>query len=114
MLKKSKVVEDSTLKFTASSVKILGTKKGNSVIQFTLTITFGADEAACTWRNCLCGIGKDGPWVMPSQSKYKTAVWNKALAGRIIQGFKDAGTLKQIEGHVWQEDESVQVEWGGK
>lgn len=97
-------------RFKASKVRVLANKRG-SYIQFTLTMMFGTDEAACTWRNCLCGISKSGPWVMPSQSKYKTAVWNKAFSDRIIDGFRKAGTLKQIEDTGWDtETEEVEVD----
>lgn len=111
--KRVKPTIDEGIKFTASKVKVLANSKG-SYIQFTLTMLFGVDEAGCTWRNCLCGIGKNGPWAMPSQHKFKPVVWNKPFAERIIKAFDEAGTLKQIEGKVWCEDEDVQVEWGEK
>lgn len=104
-----------TLKFSATKVNIRTNSKG-SYIQFTLIMEFGDDEAACEWRNCLCGIGKNGPWAMPSQHKYKPSVWNKAFSERIIESFRESGWLGKIENSKmkWAETEDVTVQWRSK
>jgi hypothetical protein len=97
--------------FICSKVKIKGTKKGRSVIQFTCTLIFGKDQAACTWRNCLAGIGKDGPWAMPPQTDYNVVAWNKSFSEELLKGFRKAGYLDKIVPVAWAEEEDVTVEF---
>lgn len=110
----TKTKED-LVKFTCSKVNYLvvqhGRSKGSSVVQFTLTITFGADDCALTIRNCLAGIGKNGPWAMPPQHKFKPVVWNRAFELRLIQGFQEAGTFDQLGPSTWAEEQDVTVEF---
>lgn len=84
--------------------------KGKSVLQFTLTITF-SDGCAVTVRNCILGIGKNGPWCTAPLIKYRPVMFSKELCDKLIENFQKDGYLDDLIPPDWTEQQEDIVEW---
>lgn len=98
------------IKFTAHDVgKLKSEKRDSLILQYRFTMEF-PDESAWTIRNCIAGVGKNGPWATPPLDRFKTITCNKKAQENMIEAFQKEGLLDGLE-PSWIEEEKVTVEW---
>lgn len=96
--------------YEASKVTKLASKKGRSVMQFTLTMTL-SDGCSISVRNCILGIGKTGPWCTAPLIKYRPIIFSKALSDKLIAEFQKLGYLDDLGSPTWAEETDVTIKW---
>lgn len=75
---------------------------------FTLVLELPGGETV-EMRQCLIGVGKDGPWTMPAMDKYRSNRWNGKMSKRIIEKFRDEGKLEDLTPNDWAESAGEEI-----
>lgn len=95
--------------YIASKVIKRASKKGKSIIQFTFTVEI-VPGGSITFKNCIAGLGKNGPWVTPSIQVYRPTQWNEEFSQTIIAEFTRQGKFDDIV-PAWTEEEGEEIRW---
>ena len=98
-----------TIDYIASKVNKMASKKGKSIIQFTLTVVI-TPGGSFTFKNCIAGIGKKGAWVTPSLVTYRPFAWNQEFSDMLIKNLQTAGYFDDIV-PAWTEEEGGEIKW---
>lgn len=106
--KNSKSEYNAHVDYIASKVNKRASK-GKSIIQFTFTVVI-TPGGSFTFKNCIAGMGKNGPWVTPSIQKYRSTQWDMEFSNTIIAEFTRQGEFDDIV-PAWEEPEGREIRW---